>query len=338
MSGTEPPSPTSSSSGCANARRAGDRTGRQQRRRPHAGRPATRVVLGGHLDTVPANGNLEPRREGDTLHGLGSADMKGGLAVLLQPRRALGAGPADRDVTLVFYEGEEVADEHNGLRLLFAERRRSRRRRRRGPARTHRRVARSRVPGNDPRPRATFAGGGRTPPGRGWASTRSTAPRRCSRVAPPSSAEPSTVDGLEYRESLQVVRIERWRRQQRRARRVRARREPARRAVAARSRSPSPRLYELLGDADTLEVLNASPPAPPNLAHPLVEELVGAGCSACGRSSGGPTSPLRRARDRRVQLRARRSRARAHRRRTPGRRDIRHCAEVLTAYVGLASG
>ena len=48
-----------------------------------------RVVLGGHLDTVPANaGNEVPRVEGDVLHGLGSADMKGGLAVLLAPGRA----------------------------------------------------------------------------------------------------------------------------------------------------------------------------------------------------------------------------------------------------------
>ena len=34
-----------------------------------------RVVLAGHLDTVPANNNATPRLEGDTLWGLGSADM-----------------------------------------------------------------------------------------------------------------------------------------------------------------------------------------------------------------------------------------------------------------------
>ena len=47
-----------------------------------------RVVLGGHLDTVPANGNAVPRVDGDMLHGLGSADMKGGLAVLLASPRS----------------------------------------------------------------------------------------------------------------------------------------------------------------------------------------------------------------------------------------------------------
>ena len=82
---------------------------------------APRIVLGGHLDTVPANGNLTPRRDGATLHGLGSADMKGGLAIMLHLARRLAQDPARHDATFVFYEGEEVADEHNGLRFLFAE-------------------------------------------------------------------------------------------------------------------------------------------------------------------------------------------------------------------------
>jgi succinyl-diaminopimelate desuccinylase len=83
---------------------------------------STRIVLGGHLDTVPANGNATPRVDGDRLHGLGSADMNGGLAVLLVLAEALARGDGSRDVTLIFYEGEEVADEHNGLRHLFADR------------------------------------------------------------------------------------------------------------------------------------------------------------------------------------------------------------------------
>ncbi len=78
-----------------------------------------RVAIGGHLDTVPANGNATARFEGDTLYGLGASDMKGGLAVMIELARNI-TEPAV-DVTYVFYAREEVALEHNGLRELFAE-------------------------------------------------------------------------------------------------------------------------------------------------------------------------------------------------------------------------
>jgi len=80
-----------------------------------------RVLLAGHLDTVPpAEGNDEPRVDGDTLHGLGASDMKGGLAVFLHLAGSLDAPPVD--LTWCFYAGEEVAREHNGLLRLWAER------------------------------------------------------------------------------------------------------------------------------------------------------------------------------------------------------------------------
>ena len=71
-----------------------------------------RLILAGHLDTVPANGNAQPRREGSVLWGLGSADMKGGLAVMLD---LAAAGRPPIEVTWVFYAAEEVGREHNGL-------------------------------------------------------------------------------------------------------------------------------------------------------------------------------------------------------------------------------
>ena len=44
---------------------------------------AQRVVVAGHLDTVPEHDNLPARHDGSRLHGLGSCDMKGGVAVAL---------------------------------------------------------------------------------------------------------------------------------------------------------------------------------------------------------------------------------------------------------------
>ncbi|MFS0884246.1 succinyl-diaminopimelate desuccinylase [Aeromicrobium sp. 179-A 4D2 NHS] len=78
-----------------------------------------RVVIAGHLDTVPENGNLPSRLEGDTLWGLGTCDMKGGVAIALSLAAEL-AEPV-RDVTWVFYEAEEIAAVHNGLGRIARE-------------------------------------------------------------------------------------------------------------------------------------------------------------------------------------------------------------------------
>ena len=69
-----------------------------------------RVVIAGHLDTVPVNANLpsryEERPDGDLLHGLGTCDMKGGDAVIL--KLASGIPEPVRDVTFILYEAEEI--------------------------------------------------------------------------------------------------------------------------------------------------------------------------------------------------------------------------------------
>ncbi len=75
-----------------------------------------RVVIAGHLDTVPLNDNLPSRLEDGVLHGLGSCDMKGGVAVALHLAATL--GDLSRDLTFLFYECEEVEAERNGLTLL----------------------------------------------------------------------------------------------------------------------------------------------------------------------------------------------------------------------------
>ena len=77
---------------------------------------AERVLIGGHLDTVPEHGNLPHRVEDGLLFGLGACDMKGGVAVALSLAATVDA-PV-RDVTYVFYECEEVEASLNGLQQL----------------------------------------------------------------------------------------------------------------------------------------------------------------------------------------------------------------------------
>jgi succinyl-diaminopimelate desuccinylase len=88
------------------------RSGNAVLARTNLGR-AQRVVLAGHLDTVPINDNLPARLEDGILHGCGSVDMKGGDAVLLHVAATVTA-PA-HDLTFIFYDCEEIDARHNGL-------------------------------------------------------------------------------------------------------------------------------------------------------------------------------------------------------------------------------
>jgi succinyl-diaminopimelate desuccinylase len=75
-----------------------------------------RILLAGHLDTVPVAGNLPSRRDGPRLYGCGSTDMKSGVAVLLRLAASL-PEPAV-DLTFVCYDHEEVEAARNGLGRL----------------------------------------------------------------------------------------------------------------------------------------------------------------------------------------------------------------------------
>lgn len=83
--------------------------------RTRLGRPE-RVVIAGHIDTVPPAGNLPARVEDGVLWGLGSSDMKAGVAVML--RLAAGISSPTRDVTYVFYDNEEIEEARSGLGRL----------------------------------------------------------------------------------------------------------------------------------------------------------------------------------------------------------------------------
>ncbi len=89
-----------------------DRDGDAVVARTSLGRPE-RVVVAGHIDTVPLGDNLPCRVEDGRIHGCGTTDMKSGVAVQL--RLAAHLPEPNRDVTYVFYDHEEVEAHKNGL-------------------------------------------------------------------------------------------------------------------------------------------------------------------------------------------------------------------------------
>lgn len=84
---------------------------------------AQRVVVAGHIDTVPVADNLPVRVVGEGIHrelwGRGTTDMKAGVAIQLALAAELES--PSRDVTWVFYDHEEVASSLNGLGRLARE-------------------------------------------------------------------------------------------------------------------------------------------------------------------------------------------------------------------------
>jgi succinyl-diaminopimelate desuccinylase len=241
--------------------------------RTSLGRPH-RLVLAGHTDTVPANGNATARVDGDTLHGLGACDMKGGLAVLLELARAV-PEPAV-DVTYVFYVCEEVEGRHNGLGRLAVER-------------PDLLVADAAILG-EPTAGAVEAGcqgsmrvavtlgGRRAHTARPWMGVNAV-----HRLGPLLAALAAyegrrpILDGCEYREALQAVGV---------AGGVAGNVVPDRAVVELNHRFAPDRdpeaaeghlrelLAPLLGDGDEIEVVDVAAGAAPGLDHPLLRSLV----------------------------------------------------------------
>jgi succinyl-diaminopimelate desuccinylase len=74
------------------------------------------VLLAGHLDTVPAQGNLPGRLEDGVVHGLGAADMKGGLAVMIELARWAAEEPELAvDLAFLFFPREELPATESAL-------------------------------------------------------------------------------------------------------------------------------------------------------------------------------------------------------------------------------
>jgi succinyl-diaminopimelate desuccinylase len=88
-------------------------------RAPRKGRPL--VVLAGHTDTVPAQGNAIAHRDAERITGVGTTDMKAGDAVMLALAETLDLDAMPFDLACVFYDAEEGPAERNGLKRVLNE-------------------------------------------------------------------------------------------------------------------------------------------------------------------------------------------------------------------------
>ena len=238
--------------------------------RPH------RLVVAGHLDTVPPGDNERPRMDGDIVWGVGASDMKGGLAVMLELAATM-REPA-LDVTWCFYAREEVDRDRSGLLELWQDR----------PELLAGDAAVLGEPTNGLveagcqgtlRVRITLHGvrAHSARPFTGRNAIHRLAPL-LQRVADWPGRE-VTLDGCRYAEQLQVVGVEGG---------VASNVVPDRARVTLNHRYAPDRqwaeaeaiLHELLdptlelGDGDTWELLDAGDGAPPSLGHPVLKALV----------------------------------------------------------------
>ena len=238
---------------------------------------AERVLFGGHLDTVPPNDNTDAVIEGEVLYGIGSCDMKGGLAVLLRLAETLHASitagnPPSRDVTLVWYAAEEIADKYNGFHTILAA----------DPDLLAADFAVLLEPteawveagcqGN--LTAALTVTGARAHTARPWTGDNAIH-KAATLIGRLEAADPGTleVDGLPYRQSLQVVRVEGG---------VANNVVPDRCVITVNRRlapgvDPEVVLAELRAlcpEAESIEVVSRSVAAPPSLTDPLVAEFL----------------------------------------------------------------
>jgi succinyl-diaminopimelate desuccinylase len=227
------------------------------------GDAAAPVALAGHVDTVPAQGNLPGRIADGAVHGLGASDMKGGVAVMLELARA--GAPA----RYVFFTREEVALEESPLPAVFES----------GVL-----AGTELVVVLEPTDAILHAGclgnlqarvefhGESAHSARPWTG-RNAIHLLAEGLAPLARLEPLDVelDGLVYREVLSAVRVEGGIAQN--VVPALASAELNFRFAPGRSRDEAEvRVRELVPDGE-LHVLHNSPSAPPALGNPLVERL-----------------------------------------------------------------
>ncbi len=228
-----------------------------------------RLLLVGHTDTVPADGNEAPVVIDDRVRGLGACDMKGGLAVLVALAETIEV-PA-MDVTWVFYAREEVAAQHNGLAEVLA-------------ARPDLLAGDAAVLGEPTsadieagcqgtlRVRATWHGT-RAHTARPWMGVNAIhrMGAALTRLDAHQARRP-VIGGCEYREAMQAVGVEGG---------VAGNVVPDRATLVVNHRYAPDRdlvtasdAVRAVLDADEIEVVDNAPAAPPSLDHPLLASLV----------------------------------------------------------------
>ena len=239
--------------------------------RTHLGRDR-RLVLAGHTDTVPPNRNERARLDGDLCWGLGSCDMKGGVAVLAELARTVREPQVD--VTYVLYECEEIEARYNGVERLFQERPDLLV----GDAAVLAEPTGARVEaGCQGTMRAVLTYlGVRAHSARAWLGRNA-----IHRLSPALDALAAyrgrqvEIDGCTFREGLQAVRIEGG---------VAGNVVPDRAALTVNHRFAPDRtpgqaeahVREVLGEADRFDLIDMAPAAPPSLGHPLLTALLAA--------------------------------------------------------------
>jgi succinyl-diaminopimelate desuccinylase len=237
------------------------------------GHLATRVIVAGHLDTVPGDASAAVMSDG-AVHGVGACDMKGSLAVMLNVARD--ATPRSSELTWIFYAREEIARSESGLSELMELR----------PELVQGDVAILAEPTGG-RVEAGCQGtlraevvvtGARAHTARPFTG-RNAIHRLGAVIARIANYEPRTVDidGVRYTEQLQVVAVEGG---------VAPNVVPDRAALTINHRVAPDRTIEeatewlmsFLGDLlesdDSLKVLDSAPSAPPMLTNERLRSLV----------------------------------------------------------------
>jgi succinyl-diaminopimelate desuccinylase len=239
-----------------------------------------RVLLGGHLDTVPAQGNRPGHRDGGTVHGLGAADMLGAVAVMLELALLAASDPAASPAAraeLCLFGREELPVAESALAPLLA----------REPSLASADLAVMMEPtanalhagclGNV---NATWTFHGRSGhSARPWQADNAIehAARAISALAEAAPPRERAFDGLTFTEVVTVTRIEGGIAQNvvpdRVTCQVNQRYAPGTTAAEAEAR-----LHELCdGPGRELVVTSNAPSAPVHVAHPLVRRLIAAG-------------------------------------------------------------